>query len=897
MKKYILVWLAVLFLMVGCNNLVQPEYKLILNLNDGSDNPKIIQKFDEPQDVDLFIPTREGYEFEGWAYKDTIIYDSSIYVNRVITLKAKWNPKKYTVTLIDELNGYREQIIINNGDALNLTPRECLGYKFLGWYKDDELIESGSFDYFEDITLNAKYEKEQYKATYYIDGEIYDEITISYQDNWVHPKANKPGYRFLGWYYNDNKINTEKYIYNIDIQLTAKFEQETYIINFIDGNKEVLTPIYVKYLEYLKLPTITKFGYKFLGWYDGEQKIDDGKYQGTYSMTLYAKWAPNTYYIKFMSDGLEALDPLEVKYNEKFNLPTITKSGYTFLGWCYDGDLLEDGKYTYTHDITVTASWKSGITKNFLGTINITLFNMERNPYNEVSMYDSTTTIMASLYWHKYGIIKENDCYKVSFIGSPSERLQELGKFDYVILAFNDYPEYNSFVNIGLNVGDIIEFSQDPSQLEKGEVNVSVSCYNTIYPDPDKAEFVDYLSGLYGNYTYVNSDIDLVQSYRGYKITWKTSNKNVINTNGEYTRPVVSRKVTLTAVINNKDVYSFEVDVDGDKNKSEALTTGYFYTRFSDTTEETFQNLDIAYISFAYVNSSGEFINMSESSSFIKNILANIVPKARKAGTKIIISINQDANQFSTIAGSESLRKTFATNIVKMLNKYGFDGVDIDWETPKSSEATNFTLMMKEIYHAVKANNLNHLVTAAIGGGKWQPPRYDLSNSTKYLDYINLMTYSMVSNGGKFHNALYKSSKGYTLSSCSIEESIEIYDSYNVPRNKILVGLAFYGIKQTGSKGVGTSCSSSSSYTYRGIYQDYLSNPREGVEICFDEETASPYIYDALNEVFISYENELSIAAKCDYVNTLGLAGVMYWQDGHDNGDTLLDAIKLNIRK
>ena len=88
MKKYILVWLAVLFLMVGCNNLVQPEYKLILNLNDGSDNPKIIQKFDEPQDVDLFIPTREGYEFEGWAYKDTIIYDSSIYVNRVITLKV-----------------------------------------------------------------------------------------------------------------------------------------------------------------------------------------------------------------------------------------------------------------------------------------------------------------------------------------------------------------------------------------------------------------------------------------------------------------------------------------------------------------------------------------------------------------------------------------------------------------------------------------------------------------------------------------------------------------------------------------------------------------------------------------------------------------------------------------
>jgi chitinase len=112
--------------------------------------------------------------------------------------------------------------------------------------------------------------------------------------------------------------------------------------------------------------------------------------------------------------------------------------------------------------------------------------------------------------------------------------------------------------------------------------------------------------------------------------------------------------------------------------------------------------------------------------------------------------------------------------------------------------------MMRVIYTKVKANNPNHLVTAAIAGGMWQPPRYDLENSHQYIDYINMMTYGMVSNNGYYQNALKRSTTyanptnvaGKTLTSCSIEESIEIYNSYGIPNSRIIVGVAFYGIKQ-----------------------------------------------------------------------------------------------------
>ncbi len=896
MRKYLVVCFMILFLLVGCTNKIKKEYKLILNLNNGSDE-QIIEEFDDATSLDLIIPTRDGYDFVGWEYDENILTESTIYVDKVITLKAVWNSKEYQVTLIDELNEYKNEIKIKYGKMLSLTERNYPGYKFLGWYKDTELVESGIYNYLEDVTLYARYEKNTYSINYYVDGEIYETVDVLYNDYVKHISASKKGYRFIGWYLDNVKVSNGNYQYTTDITLTAKFEQETYIINFIDGNKEVLEPIYVKYLENVTFPVMSKTGYTFLGWYDGEQKIEDGPYLETYSMSLYTKWTPNTYYITFMSDGEEVLEPLEVKYNTSFELPSFKKEGSTFLGWYYNGNILEDGKYLYLQDITVAASLKDGITKTYLGKIDVTLFNTQATTYDEVSMFDASSSISASRYWHKYAIVKENDYYKISKIVLSGEALSTLGNYDYVILAYKNYTKYNEFVNLGLNIGDIVEFSVDPAHLVKGSINITVSCYNTVYPDPDENEFINYLNDLYGNITSLDTDINLVESYLGHQISWKTSNKNVITSNGKYTKPAVTRNVTLTAVVNKKEIYHFTVKVQGDKEQSEALATGYFYTKFSDTTEETFKNLDIAYISFAYVDSNGEFTNMNENSSFLKNLLSNIVPKARKAGTKIVISINQKNHEFGTIASDATLRKTFANNIVAMLNKYEFDGIDIDWETPTTSEAPTFTLLMREIYEAVKANNPSCLVTAAIGGGKWQPPKYDLQNSCQYLDYINLMTYSMVSRSGQFHNALYKSSKGYTLISCSIEESIEIYDSYNVPHNKILVGLAFYGIKQTGSKGVGTSCVSSSSYTYQGIYQDYLENPNEGVEICFDEETASPYIYDAINEVFISYENELSIALKCDYVNSLGLAGVMYWQDGHDYNDVLLDAIKTNIKK
>ena len=59
----------------------------------------------------------------------------------------------------------------------------------------------------------------------------------------------------------------------------------------------------------------------------------------------------------------------------------------------------------------------------------------------------------------------------------------------------------------------------------------------------------------------------------------------------------------------------------------------------------------------------------------------------------------------------------------------------------------------------------------------------------------------------------------------------------------------------------------------------------------YDEECCVPYRYDDVNRIFISFDNERSIKRKCEYINTLGLAGIMYWQYGQDVNDMLSNAI------
>ncbi len=142
-------------------------------------------------------------------------------------------------------------------------------------------------------------------------------ISVKYVIIYKLPAApEKEGYNFTGWY-TDEACNN-KYTgttVTADTTLYAGYEKKTFTVTLnTDGATETTT---VEYNETASLPTKTRTGYNFLGWY-----LPDGtKYDGqavTSDLTLTAKFEVIMLKVRFFVDGAE-YKSVEVPYGSKFS--------------------------------------------------------------------------------------------------------------------------------------------------------------------------------------------------------------------------------------------------------------------------------------------------------------------------------------------------------------------------------------------------------------------------------------------------------------------------------------------------------------------------------------------------------------------------------------------------
>ncbi len=814
----------------------------------------------------------------------TIIVTTNLYILPILT------PCEYQIKLY-----YNNTILfktIKTDETLILDNIEIDGYTFLGWYSNDILIESGTlYTPALGTVFNAKFEKIEddpkiYSITYkYEDQEKIVNYNLNDSINLFTPSVT--GYKFTGWYL-DNQLFTDTiFTYQKNITLVAKFVPLEFKI--IYTNIDTTYEETVKYDDYYSLYQPTKDGYTFSHWEYQGNKFSDGTWTYLNDITLLAVWTKNT--ISTISLNLEtfggAVDNNAEIMSGLIELPTPELKGYIFRYWCSDSSLTN--KVTSlkadSYNNEKLYAYYEYDSDDLKGQVVVTMYNAHATNYDELAMFDSSQSGFTSKYWHKVGIKKNSDGYYVSAIATNGEALSTLGSYDYVILAYGDYDYYSKFVNLGYSIGDMVYMINDPKTLSNGATTNIISFVKTTLGNNGTA-IAEYLNSVYSSYTTVTSNINLINSYNGFNITWKSSNREAITSTGKYTKPYATRNVTLSAYVGEEKVYNFTVKVPGTVEKSTALATGYIYTPYS-ITQNAMNTLDIIYCAFLDIDDNGNWTNLSR---FTSNINTYIKDKAKNAGTKIVVSVNQsNSTAFGNVAASATLREKLADNIVNVIQTLGLDGVDIDWETPSSSQAPTFTLLMEAIYRKVKAANSEYLVTAAIGGGMWQPPKYDLTNSGKYLDYVNLMTYSMSTGNSYYQNSLYKSTKGATLVSCSIDESVDIFNDLTIPNSKILVGIPFYTTVQSESGGPGSKVGSGKSVWYDQLFTTYALS--DTMKEYFDEECGVPYRYDATKQIFISFDNEESIKCKCEYINALGLAGIMYWQYGQDVNDMLSNAI------
>ena len=472
----------------------------------------------------------------------------------------------------------------------------------------------------------------------------------------------------------------------------------------------------------------------------------------------------------------------------------------------------------------------------------------------------------------------------------------------YVTFTADNMEVAKILVEKGRTISDFPEIPFKAGYTSKWEIDSSFIIINDIEVkaiyETDIDKVCDDLFNQYNDILVLNS-LYFVTEINGFILNYETDN-SCISSQGVLTKPY--QDTTVNMIIKVKSVNSeiereveVKMNVKGYKRLDDGIASSYVYRSYDKLTDEFFYTMDIIYCAFILFDSNG---NLTNNNTVLNNITKYVLPKAKEKGIYTIISLGGGGaaprDAFVSVTSDSAKRKKLIDNVINLINQYQLDGVDIDWETPTTSQSPYFTLFTKELYEAVKKNNPNHLVTCAITGGKWQPPKYDLINSIAYLDYVNVMTYGMVTNGGGYQNALYhrdgyhntECKVGSTTVSCSIKESIKVFNDLGVSNNKLIFGLAFYGIKQTYKNG---SWVNGGSVYYTNIKNEYLNN--SNYKYYYDEVAEVPYLLSNDQKTFISFDDIRSVTAKSEFVIREKCAGVMYWENGCDLTGDLVHAI------
>ncbi len=102
----------------------------------------------------------EGYIFNGWYYDEIQIQADSFKLIKDITLKAKWDYLKYTITYKTEHGSTPESVSLPVNTILeveDLPIIEADNYIFEGWYDNETKVEPNSYIITSDIILSAKW--------------------------------------------------------------------------------------------------------------------------------------------------------------------------------------------------------------------------------------------------------------------------------------------------------------------------------------------------------------------------------------------------------------------------------------------------------------------------------------------------------------------------------------------------------------------------------------------------------------------------------------------------------------------------------------------------------------------------------------------------------------------
>ncbi len=345
------------------------------------------------------------------------------------------------------------------------------------------------------------------------------------------------------------------------------------------------------------------------------------------------------------------------------------------------------------------------------------------------------------------------------------------------------------------------------------------------------------------------------------------------------------------------------------------LTVGYVFPQNAVLQPGQIDPMALSRVNYAFANIKdgrviAGFANDSANLAYLTAL------RKRNPSLTVLVSVGGWlwSTEFSDVCRTKAGRRAFIQSAIKFIEQYDLDGMDVDWEYPgmagaghpyRSEDKKNFTLLLKETRtqfdREAKKKGRRLYLTIAAGATNEYLSHTQMAQVQKWLDTVNLMSYDYYEPGSSpttgHHAPLFTDDAD--PAKVSADASVRAFEQAGVPAAKIVLGIPFYG-RMWGDV----------ADTQHGLFQPGNAIPNgsapfgviattmldHGFSRYWDPGASVPYLYNAQTHVFVSYEDEQSITAKCNYVKAHQLGGVMFWEYTQDSTGRLLKAIDSTLR-
>ncbi|GLG95341.1 Probable chitinase 10 [Gryllus bimaculatus] len=213
----------------------------------------------------------------------------------------------------------------------------------------------------------------------------------------------------------------------------------------------------------------------------------------------------------------------------------------------------------------------------------------------------------------------------------------------------------------------------------------------------------------------------------------------------------------------------------------------------------------------------------------------------------------------------------FVYEAIDLLRDFKFDGLDVDWEYPRGADdRVSYVSLLRELRLAfegeAKTSGEPRLLLSAAVPASFEAiaAGYDVPEVSKYLDFINVMTYDF---HGQWERQVGHNSPLYPLESATsyqkkltVDYSAREWVKQGAPKEKLMIGMPTYGRSFT-------------------LVCDFLH--QENTTLVWDNEQQVPFAYR--DDQWVGFDDERSLKMKMEWLREAGYGGVMIWSVDMDD--------------